>query len=284
MSRALVGQCARVRAHGGVTRPRGLPTLELLGEHIVIDDPVRYGLPIKCGRKLNTKLAAIEGAQMLAGASFPELAIRLAPALGAYADEDPLDGRPVFMGAYGPRISLQLAACEWQLRGDRDCRQAVVSLWRERDRESRWKDRPCTTELQYLLRDGRLVAFTYMRSNDAWKGFSYDVFQFGQAQALLAHVLGFPTGEVHHVAASFHLYDTDVDRSKALELEGANHTMPRAESFLSGPPWHELSPMTYRSVAEGQLRFRDLLRALQRGDDPQPRNKVEAWYAERLVG
>src|SRR5690606_22507760 len=77
-------------------------------------------------------------------------------------------GDRFFQGAYGPRIGEQLEKVEQQLRRDPATRQAVVSLWDESDRDPRWKDRPCTTEFQLMIREGKLDIFVFMRANDLW--------------------------------------------------------------------------------------------------------------------
>ena len=50
---------------------------------------------------------------------------------------------------------------------------------------------------------------TYMRSNDLWMGFPYDVFQFTCLQTLLAMELDVELGTYTHVAGSLHLYERD---------------------------------------------------------------------------
>jgi hypothetical protein len=46
-----------------------------------------------------------------------------------------------------------------------------------------------------------------MRSNDAWYGLCYDLFQFAQVQLTVARCLGVPAGRYFHSAASLHLYE-----------------------------------------------------------------------------
>ena len=47
---------------------------------------------------------------------------------------------------------------------------------------------------------------TYMRSNDLWMGFPYDVFQFTNMQVLMSMELGVELGTYTHISGSLHLY------------------------------------------------------------------------------
>jgi thymidylate synthase len=68
------------------------------------------------------------------------------------------------------------------------------------------KDSPCTCNIQFLIRDARLHAIVYMRSNDAIWGLPYDVFLFTMLQELLSCQLGTELGSYFHFAGSLHLY------------------------------------------------------------------------------
>jgi hypothetical protein len=315
-----------VLAAGRRVAPRGEPTVELLGASFSIDDAVSRGVPVGCGRKVGPKMMAIDGSGNLAGASYPDVAIRLAPVLGRFADGLPslspadhasvasledayeirtrqpgmLPGEPFFQGAYGPRIGDQLEEAERQLRRDPHTRQAVVSLWTETDRDPSWRDRPCTTQFQLMVRDGRLDIFVSMRANDLWTGTCYDVWQFGQVQAAMAHVLGMEPGTYHHYAASLHVYERDIEKFAAVEPwreewvdvshlgEGPGSSVLRRpvpavdnprETW--GPDWAGLCPQDYRSWCEVRARFTNMLDAARDGvrrGEYDAANRVEQWY------
>ncbi len=299
-----------ILANGQKVAPRGEGTVESLGVAFSIRDAVNRGVPLGTGRKVGIKMQVIDGTGNLAGASYPDVAIRLAGVMDRFADDlpgikdaDAMSGAvPVehvneirsrqpgmetgdrfFQGAYGPRIGDQLEKVEAQLRRDRNTRQAVVSLWSETDREPSWKDRPCTTEFQLMLRDGALDIFVFMRANDLWTGTCYDVFQFGQIQAAMAHVLGIPHGTYHHYATSLHIYERDL-----VNFERVGYWPSSSEMFEDnpreswGPEWDALEPGTYKSWPQVREAFTRMLDAARDGSEYQPGNLVEEWYWDVL--
>lgn len=297
-----------ILANGNQVSPRGEGTIESLAVSFSVRDAVNRGVPLGCGRKVGKKMQAIDGTGNFAGASYPGVAVRLAKVMSRFTDPlpgrelietapggKPLptphvaeirarqpkldDGAPFFQGAYGPRIGEQMPKVEAQLRADAMTRQAVVSLWSETDREPSWKDRPCTTEFQLMVRDGKLDIFVFMRANDLWTGTCYDVFQFGQIQAAMAHILDIPYGTYHHYATSLHIYERDLEKFK-----GVGHWKSSTEPFESnprelwGPDWDALEPGTYKSWEDLSEAFTDLLDAADEGTPYTPGNIVESWY------
>ena len=88
---------------------------------------------------------------------------------------------------------------------DINTRQAVLHIKTADNKPS--KDVNCTVCIQFLCRDGKLHATTYMRSNDIWMGFPYDVFSFTALQVKMAMELGLGIGTYTHIAGSLHLYE-----------------------------------------------------------------------------
>lgn len=90
-------------------------------------------------------------------------------------------------------------------------RQAVIHIKEPRNTfDSPTKDLNCTCTLQFFIRDNKLYMTTYMRSNDLWLGFPYDVFNFTALQIYISMVLGVELGTYTHIAGSLHLYKKDV--------------------------------------------------------------------------
>lgn len=120
--------------------------------------------------------------------------------------------------AYGYRIKSQFGFDQWEyvkglLKKDHNTRQAVIHIKDANDEPT--KDTPCTVSLQFLLRDNKLNLTVYMRSNDIWLGFPYDVFSFTCMQILMCNELNMECdpfielGEYTHIAGSLHLYKRD---------------------------------------------------------------------------
>lgn len=103
-----------------------------------------------------------------------------------------------------------------QLRDNQSSRQVVLHIKEARNLiDSPTKDLNCTVCLQLFIRDGKLYMTTYMRSNDLWMGFPYDVFQFTCLQTLLAMELDVELGTYTHIAGSLHLYERDYAKGEA---------------------------------------------------------------------
>ena len=123
--------------------------------------------------------------------------------------------------AYGNRIFSafgfdQMQMVEDMLTKDPNSRQAVIHIKDPIDyRDYPTKDVPCTVCLQYFIREGKLHSTTYMRSNDLWTGFPYDVFCFTCFQIMLAFRLGVEIGTYTHIAGSLHLYQRSLDEWKS---------------------------------------------------------------------
>ena len=115
----------------------------------------------------------------------------------------------------------QYEYCKELLRKDINSRQAVIHIKMPRNTiENPTNDLNCTVCLQFLVRDGKLYCTTYMRSNDLWLGFPYDVFQFTCIQIRMAMELRLDIGSYTHIAGSLHIYERDF--KKALEREKEN--------------------------------------------------------------
>ncbi len=209
---------ARVKSEGARTDSQSGPVREILGMSIVLTNPLD-ALPIGVGRGLNRAIAAAEALQLIAGESHPSLMLRIAPQFKQYMDGG------TFHGAYGPRLRGQFYQLINKLRSYPNTRQALVTLWDPAaDNVRCLHDYPCTTALQFFLRDGSLDMQVYMRSNDVWRGLAYDAFQFTQLQMTIAKELGAPIGTYRHYAASLHLYESDVTAAiKMLNCDQESH-------------------------------------------------------------
>jgi thymidylate synthase len=106
-----------------------------------------------------------------------------------------------------------------KLQEDPDSRQAKITFWDPiLDNLPGKRDYPCTSELRFLIRDGKLIVSATMRSNDAWLGLAYDAFQFTQMQISIARALGVGVGMYHHHVCSLHVYERDLDAIERLHI------------------------------------------------------------------
>lgn len=117
---------------------------------------------------------------------------------------------------YGYCIQEKYGFNQWEyvkdmLRKNPMSRQAVLHIKTASNKES--KDVNCTVCCQFMIRDGKLNMTTYMRSNDLWMGFVYDVFQFTAMQVLMSMQLGVELGTYTHIAGSLHLYKRDYENA-----------------------------------------------------------------------
>lgn len=129
------------------------------------------------------------------------------------------DGETV-NSAYGHRIFNKFGFNQMNyvieaLNRDPSSRQAVIHIKDPQDYiENPTHDVPCTVCLQFFIRDNKLHMTTYMRSNDVWTGFPYDVFSFTCFQIILAFRLGVEIGTYTHIAGSLHMYQRSLEEWK----------------------------------------------------------------------
>lgn len=201
------GVLTALRSIGEEVESRGLVHYEIVGAKLRVEDPYRPWAE-NCGRGLNKAIGWVEGLQLISGEAFPRLMTEVSQNFSRYQDGE------VFHGAYGPRVRDQIPAVIDRLVKDPGTRQAVITVWDPAyDLQSR-RDLPCTITMQFLIRQGGLEMVTFMRSNDAWLGLPYDVFQFTLLQKTIANCLKIPAGWYHHMVGSLHLYESNFDQSR----------------------------------------------------------------------
>ena len=125
---------------------------------------------------------------------------------------------------YGNCIKSKFGFDQWEyakqlLMKDKNSRQAIIHIKEARNTiESPTKDLNCTVCLQFLIRkvdnEDKLFMTAYMRSNDIWLGFPFDVFNFSAMQVKMAMELEVGLGTYTHIAGSLHLYERDFLKAK----------------------------------------------------------------------
>lgn len=182
---------------------------ELINAVIIVEDP-RKNFVMSPIRNLSIQYAVGELMWYLSGSN------RLSDIrqFGKFWDSISDDGYTL-NSAYGHRIQHKFGFDQWEhcknlLKADSYSRQAVIHI-KDAD-NTPTKDTPCTVALQYQIRDGKLYATTFMRSNDIWLGLPYDMFAFMNMQVKMAMELGVGLGAYTHIAGSLHLYERDANK------------------------------------------------------------------------
>jgi thymidylate synthase len=165
-----------VSTKGEQVSPRGQLTLEAPQYTSIVN--MRRPVLTLPERKLSYKFMAAEAYWILSGDNSTEGIVPWNQNIAAFSD----DGK-TFFGAYGPKIMDQLPYVVDKLLADPMSRQAGLTIWRENPPAT--KDVPCTVAMFFSIRNRKLNAHVFMRSNDVWLGMPYDVFNF----SMVAHLV-----------------------------------------------------------------------------------------------
>lgn len=241
LHREWLGHLAHLKYHGRAIGPRGQMTLELLDHDVLKKRDSTFNLLDVEERKLNYRFAVAEWLWMMFGHSDVDTIAQYNGVMRNYSD----DGMWL-TGAYGPPIFGARFRVLRQLTDDPETRQAVIVI--PRPNMPKTKDEPCTTSLQFLLRDGKLNLIVNMRSSDAWLGVPYDTYTFTMIQNCFAAVLGVQRGWFSMHAGSAHLYDRDFDAAMACIGGSGRAQTLRTPQLPSLPPdWLE-EVLVYRDA------------------------------------
>ncbi|MBU3077822.1 thymidylate synthase [Sphingomonas quercus] len=223
-----------IRTHGRPHKGSRGDTLELLGVSLRILKPrARISTSENRGKPFS---AIGELLWYLSGSNKLDFISRYVP---AYRD-DAVDG--IIEGAYGPRLLAmrgsinQLDSIHRLLSEKQGSRRAVIQLFNAEDIAADHKEIPCTTTLQFHLREGLLHLSVTMRSNDAYFGLPHDVFCFTMLQEMIARRLGVELGEYYQYVGSMHVYDAYIEAIDKYVEEGFQATvempaMPEGDPF-----------------------------------------------------
>lgn len=211
-------------------------------------------------------------------------------------EKESADGLTVH-GAYGPRLFSmrgginQIENVIDLLKRRESTRRAVVQLFNAEDIAHEYKEIPCTTTMQFLVRDNRLHMVVTMRSNDAFKGLPHDVFCFTMLQEMVATKLEKELGDYQQFVGSMHLYSDDFEETKKYLAEGFHRAieMPR---MPSGDPFRVIPTLldAERDIRNGRQveasgvfkdpYWADLVRLLQVFDATGNVDRLNALKAE----
>lgn len=233
----------RVLTSGQPHESRNGPTLELIGESVVITEPYK---PLLANRRRNisSTYAAAELLWYLTGQGELSQIAAYAPQYKRFAEDD-----GTLYGAYGPRMLDQLKSAIERLRGDPNTRQAVAAVWRPSDVMMRARDIPCTLSIQLLIRSSILHTIVTMRSNDLWLGTPYDMFCFSCLHMIAAEMLNVGIGTYTHQVGSMHAYKKDLAKVDEALMSG-NFDWQHLTSWRYSPiSWRDIEIATYLEAA-----------------------------------
>lgn len=201
------------------------PTKEILGTHIILNNPICRISRTESRGKIFTCLGELMW--YLSGSDDVE-SIRYY--ISKYRDSAESDG--TINGAYGPRLFgtkngiNQIENVIRLLKKRNTSRRAAIQLFDANDIAHSFVDVPCTVGLQFAIRNDSLDMFTFMRSNDARAGLVHDIFAFTMLQEMIAKTLGLNLGVYRHYAASLHIYIEDIPLIEAALKEGYAPSVP----------------------------------------------------------
>jgi thymidylate synthase len=201
-------------------------TAEILNASIVITEPNNNLLANK-GRRFNYRYQVAEMLWNAQPCEFVSLLSYVFPGVTKYVEDQPEDLRDIANWSYGRSVSAGLCTCFDELTRDPESRRAVIRV--EVQHPFVPGTPPCLVSIQFMARQGKLHAFVNMRSNDVWRGFPLDVYQFSMWQLIMASALRLEVGHYYHTAATLHLYERDrlaIEKFIAEETSNVRSTTP----------------------------------------------------------
>jgi hypothetical protein len=146
------------------------------------------------------------------------------PRVSSFSD----DGLSVPGSNYGMRMLQsrpgldQLAGVIAELSQRRSSRRALTVIYQPEDATRQHSsDIPCVLGFDYLIRDGRLLATTIMRSNNAVTLLPFNLFEFSLLAEVIAAEVGVEVGPLSHFALSMHIYDDQLNRANEIVAAGS---------------------------------------------------------------
>ena len=209
--------------YGVETKPRGEKVKEIINYSIVVENP-RNRVITFADRKTSMKYLLGEFIWYLSGSPNVQDINMYSKFWEAIAKED-----GTVNSNYRTRIfghSKLYPFNQWNkakelLQKDKDSRQAIIRINHADDYTYMNLDVPCTLTLQFFIRNNALHLVVNMRSNDIWRGYCNDQFQFTMLQELMMLELrefypDLQLGKYYHNAASMHIYEMHFEAAKKI--------------------------------------------------------------------
>ena len=181
---------------------------EILNFSCLLSNPLRR-LPLNKERRLNLPAAVARFVWMMAGSDRLADIAFYEPKVSGFSD----DGISVPGSSYGQRILRarpglnQLESAIKRLRQDQATRRSAIAIYHPEDAVRESRDIPCAFGVFYRVLDGKLLATTLMRSNNAFILMPYNIFEFTLLAEAVSVETGIPLGGLVHSAISMHVYE-----------------------------------------------------------------------------
>lgn len=104
-----------------------------------------------------------------------------------------------------------------QLKNNHDTRQAWISIYDGKEKNTYQYDTPCTIGVGFRIQDNKLHMTVVMRSNDLVFGFCNDQYCFSKLQEMVANEVGVEVGTYTHFAQDLHIYERHYNMKEKYE-------------------------------------------------------------------
>lgn len=190
-----------IMENGNTVFTRNNEVKELLSVSITLKNSSNDNFLRNKDRKLSLRYAFGELLWYLSGSDSLDFISHYSSSYSRFSDD-----KKTLNGAYGPRIMPYIESIVNLLKEDIYTRRAVINIYNNTDIGLDSMDIPCTMSLHFIIRNNKLILQTYMRSNDLYLGFPYDIFSFTFLQKFVANKLNIEVGSYHHYVSSLHIY------------------------------------------------------------------------------
>lgn len=229
---AMQDTLSAVRDNGIFTSPRGRDSREILGYGYILSNPRNRLVGFKA-RNINPYYLIGNLLWVLRQSNKLDIINYYNPRGDMFSD----DGE-ILRGAYGKRIFdfdgvNQWNQCIKELKADKDSRRAIITFHLPQHDWTGSLDTPCTANIQFFIRDNKLILINTMRSQSAAFVQPYDVFLMTMLQELMANELNIEVGEYQHHCNSYHYH---IDEQNMIEniINSNDYTdeMPKMEGNM----------------------------------------------------
>ena len=206
---------------------------EIFNFSCFLDAPLRR-LPVS--KELNLPAAVARFVWMMAGSDRLADIAFYEPKVRSFSD----DGISVPGSSYGQRILRarpglnQLESAIKRLKQDPTTRRSAIAIYHPEDAVRESHDIPCAFGIFYRVLEGRLIATTLMRSNNAFVLMPYNIFEFSLLAEAVSVESNIPLAGLVHSAISMHIYQENYDAAQSVIT--AYDSNPSQGMDISCPP------------------------------------------------